>query len=282
MRAAISILFALLCVVVSQGISGSQTIHLAAAPQATPEEPETQFAANALDGVQDRTRGIRGQERDAYFRLLDHADRVSLDRQRKAARSNIARFQHQFETEQREALKQDPSRTRYRYSLYPELLRIPEEYRGKSITLRGRVRRLEEMPLADGEQDRGTAYQAYLFTDDSRTHPYIIVCRHVPPEMPRGGDILEEVEVTGYFFKIYAYDAQDTSRVAPLFIAQRIEWFPRQAPQPIISPILGAIVAAVALLIIITLLWKISRKDRRIREQRLDQMADEAEPFSSS
>jgi hypothetical protein len=237
-------------------------------------------ADSLFAGVQDRTRGIRDAEREAYFRVLEFAEQKDNNRLREAAQQNLADFENQFYVAQQKAAAKNPGQPHYRFSLYAGLLNDPAAYRGKLLTLRGHIRRLEEMPLMDGDRDLGTAYQAYLFTDDSRTHPYIVVCRFVPPEMPRGGDIAEEVEVTGYFFKIYAYDAQDTARVAPLIIAQRLNWFPHQANLPLISPLLGGVLAAAAILMLIVVLWRISAKDRRIRETRLWKLAEETESFS--
>jgi hypothetical protein len=233
-----------------------------------------------LDVVLDKTRGIGDDERDAYFQLLDHAAQGDYKQQFALAERNLAIFEQRFYDNQKQALKAGPNLPRYRFSLYADLLKDPQAYRGQLLPLRGHVRRLEEMRLIDGDDDLGVAYQAYLFTDDSRTHPYIVVSREVPPGMPRGGDILEEVAVAGYFFKIYAYDAQDAVRIAPLLIAQRLEWFPRREAGPFVSPFWGGLAATGALLILVTLLWRIAAKDRRVRQERLRKMADTAAPFS--
>lgn len=253
--------------------SGLTSTRLASAEDAPNGLPE-------LGSVQDKTRGIGDEERDAYFQLLDYAAGGDYKQQKAVAEKNLANFEQQFYDNQKLALKKAPNSPRYRFSLYADMLKNPQAYRGRLVPLRGHVRRVEEMPLVDGDVDLGVAFQAYLFTEDSRTHPYIIVCREVPPGMPRGGDVLEEVAVTGYFFKLYAYDAQDAVRVAPLLIAQQIEWFPRQEAAPVLSPFWGSLVAAVALLILVAFLWRITAKDRRIRQERLRKMADDAAPFS--
>lgn len=234
---------------------------------------------SVLQDVQDRTRGIREEERDAYFQTLEHAAKADYEQQQNLARKNLAAFEKDFELKQAQAVAKNPSQPRYRYSLYAHLLKQSEQYRGKLITLRGHIRRLEEMPLADGDGDAGVAYQSYLFTDDSRTHPYIIVSRNVPDGIPRGGDLNEEVALTGYFFKIYAYDAQDTARVAPLIITGRLQWFPRAPVKPLMNPLTGAFIAIGALLILIVLLWRITAGDRRARQARQEKMAKLAGPI---
>jgi hypothetical protein len=40
------------------------------------------------------------------------------------------------------------------------------------------------------------------------------------------GDIQEEVQFTGYYFKMYGYDAEDTTRKAPMILAGEVEWTP--------------------------------------------------------
>lgn len=252
---------------------GLTSVYLAGAEVAPEGLPE-------LSSVQDKTRGIGDDERDAYFQLLKYAADGDYKQQQAVAEKNLANFEQQFYDNQKLALEKDPNGPRYRFSLYADMLKNPQAYRGQLVPLQGHVRRVEEMPIVDGDVDLGVAFQAYLFTEDSRTHPYIIVCREVPPGMPRGGDVLEEVAVTGYFFKLYAYDAQDAVRIAPLLIAQRIEWFPRQEAAPVISPFWGSVVATLALLILIAFLWRITAKDRRIRQERLRKMADDAPPFS--
>ncbi len=233
-----------------------------------------------LSAVQDKTRGIGDDERDAYFQLLDHAAHGNAETQWAEAEQNLREFQKRFYENQNRARAKDPSLPQYAFSLYADLLKKPQIYRGQLLPLEGHIRRLEKMPLLDGDEDLGTAYQTYLFTDDSRTHPYIIVCREVPPGMPQGGDVQEDVAVAGYFFKIYAYDAQDAARIAPLLLAKRLEWFPRQPAEPIIPPLWGGIAATAVLLILVAVIWRIAAKDRHVRRERLRKMADSAEPFS--
>lgn len=240
---------------------------------------EVQLDRETLVPVKDRTRGIRREENDAYFQVLEHAERTDYGRQQAQARNNLTEFERRFLENQQQAIAENPQQPRYRYSLYADLLKHPQQYRGELLSLRGHIRRLEEMPLTDGEREMGTAYQAYLFTEDSRTHPYILVCRHVPQEMPRGGGLIEEVSITGYFFKIYAYDAQDAARVAPLVLAQRLEWLPRQATQPLIDPLIGALAVTFVLLILFVGIWRISSRDRRAMQASRQKLAGQTGPI---
>jgi len=245
----------------------------AAAAAEEPEFPD-------LSAVQDRTRGIRDEERDAYFQLLDYAAAGNPEAQAAAAARNLTGFEQEFREEQERARAKNPELPRYRYSLYADLLKNPQRYRGELLTLSGHIRRLEKMPLIDGDEDRGVAFQSYLFTEDSRSHPYIIVTREVADGMPRG-NVLEEATVTGYFLKIYAYDAQDAARVAPLILAGRLQWRPREKPAPLIPTVWGIVIAGGVVLILVLLLARIAVKDRQVRLAHQKKIAESAEPFSA-
>ena len=102
-----------------------------------------------------RTRGIGDDERDAYFQLLDYAARGDYKRQLALAERNYVKFEKRFYDNQKLALEKNPKQTRYRFSLYADLLKDPQAYRGQLLPLRGHVRRLEKMPLIDGDVDLG-------------------------------------------------------------------------------------------------------------------------------
>jgi hypothetical protein len=52
----------------------------------------------------------------------------------------------------------------------------------------------------------------------------VVVFQGKPDGLEVGGDLTEEVRVTGYFFKLYRYDAQDSSWKAPFLLAGAVEW----------------------------------------------------------
>ncbi|MEI6324334.1 MAG: hypothetical protein WCO91_02665 [Gemmataceae bacterium] len=45
----------------------------------------------------------------------------------------------------------------------------------------------------------------------------------LPKGMPVGGSVVATVEVTGYFFKVYGYRAQDGLRAAPMLLAKTLD-----------------------------------------------------------
>ena len=76
-----------------------------------------------------------------------------------------------------------------------------------------------------------TLYEAWVYTADSQGNPAVIVASAAPEDIPLGEDLQVLVRATGYFFKIYGYEAQDTTRVAPMILAGRLEVIPEPKPQ---------------------------------------------------
>ena len=93
-----------------------------------------------------------------------------------------------------------------------------------------------------------------------------------------GDNILERVAVTGYFFKLYGYEARDTTRLAPLILASRLEWFPGETEtEQEVSPVLYAAVAGTVLIALVVILWLIKRtayKNRQFRKSFLQHVQD--------
>jgi hypothetical protein len=76
--------------------------------------------------------------------------------------------------------------------------------------------------------DVKTVYEAWGWTEESRSFPYLVVFSDLPPQMPLGPDIHEEAVFVGYFMKIMSYQAYDAARGAPLLVG-RLQWIPNPA-----------------------------------------------------
>ncbi|MBM4076413.1 MAG: hypothetical protein FJ267_12330, partial [Planctomycetes bacterium] len=169
-----------------------------------------------MDAVQDNTMGIRYEERDAYFEILALAQEIPLS------------HQQQFADEFRELRRSEfPSYARRKPSEFPtfvDLFQFPEEYRGRPVTLHGVLRKLTKFNPGKNSYGIQEAYEGWIYTGDSQSHPTAVVFLNKPYDLSVGGDLTEEVRVTGYFFKMYGYDANDVPRKAPLILAGEIEW----------------------------------------------------------
>jgi hypothetical protein len=224
--------------------------------------PVSEFRQTAT-GVRDYTE-VTASERLSYFRLLAGIRQLGIV--------------------QRPPESDPPVKTNGRAvgnSQFADIYRHPEEYRGKLVRIGGYVRELSEWDAAaDNDQGLTTLYQAWVFTEDSFSNPYVVVCSEVSPglrdQIRRQGKqaIKERVEVVGVFFKIWKYEARDGTRGAPMILAHRLEWKPTTAPQSSGNWIWIGITVLVFVVFPGTVLaiQAASRKDREFRERRLQSL----------
>ena len=168
--------------------------------------------------VKDNTIGIRYEEREAYLRILRLAQEVPLRKQQ--------RFAAEIKAERRETTPSYKRRKKEDFPQFVDLFTHPEFYRGQPVTLQGVMRKLTKFDVGPNSLDLGEAYEGWVYTPDSQGNPAVVVFTSKDERLPVNGDIQEEVRFTGYYFKMYGYDAHDTTRKAPLIIAGEVEWVP--------------------------------------------------------
>ncbi len=113
---------------------------------------------------------------------------------------------------------------------YVQLLKQPQVYRGKVVTIRGILRRDEvERPA---ENALGIeAYHRLVIQPQGGGHwPFVVYCLELPSNFPRGDNLQTPIAVTGYFFKNWSYAWQDGLGVAPVVLARQVDWQPTPAP----------------------------------------------------
>ena len=168
--------------------------------------------AGRFADVRDNTLGVRPEEAGPYQELLEEVV---------AAEPAALRAEADAFAEARRAANGR------RVPAFVDLFKHPDVYRGKPVTLTGHVRVLREFPgpaPAPGEPPE-TLVEAWLYTGDSQANPAVVVAA-AAPGLPRGDDLLAPATVTGRFLKMYGYEAQDTTRVAPLLMAAMIDPLP--------------------------------------------------------
>ena len=170
--------------------------------------------------VEHRTLGIRPVERALYYDLLESAVRKPPEQQRAAA--------ERFASRRRQALGllEDAE-----LPTFADVFRNPELYEGEQVTLSGYARRIVDYPAGENPHGLTTLTEASVFTQDSQSNPAVVVAAAADADLPRGDDLMVPVRFTGYFFKMYGFEARDTNRVAPLFLAGRLERMEEPAPQ---------------------------------------------------
>ncbi|HEY5313820.1 MAG TPA: hypothetical protein VIK18_14930 [Pirellulales bacterium] len=170
----------------------------------------TDVDAKSLAAVRDDT-PLRRQELPAMFQLLSVARRADP---RALAQASLG----------------TPA--------FVQLLRQPESFRGQLVTLRGRVHGVIKLPAGDIPGGVRELFQLWLQPENDGSNPIVIQCLDLPKAFPRGEHLDEQIEATGFYFKRLAYVASDHSmRLAPLILAESVDWIPKPpgaaAPQPI-------------------------------------------------
>ncbi|MAT15774.1 MAG: hypothetical protein CMJ46_10965 [Planctomyces sp.] len=259
----------LLAIVTAILCGGSATV----SAQQTEADPRTEFDPAILEPIQDKTLGIRPEESAAYYQLLytiAHEDaQVAIDRarqfweERKAAHPEFANAEHPH---------------------FADLFKNPAEYRGEVITQTGYVRRIVSYAAGDNDFGIEKLYEAWVYPETGQSNPIVVVFT-VPPSgaMQEGEDLNYHVGLTGYFFKLYGYQAQDTTRLAPLILAGAIEPLPtRIDPDFIQKRILFFLATFVVVLCIMgyILYTGLKKKDRTVAKATLPKELPEFEDTS--
>lgn len=104
---------------------------------------------------------------------------------------------------------------------YRDLWEQPEKYRGKPIRLRLHIIRVTKHEAAENSADVKDVYEAWGWTDESKSYPYVVVFSELPPGMKIGDDVRDEGVFVGYFLKVMSYpDALDKLRASPLLMGR--------------------------------------------------------------
>jgi hypothetical protein len=143
-----------------------------------------------------------------------------------------------------------------------QLFRQPDEYRGELVTIRGTVVRAHRLTAPDNDHDIDGYYQTWIRPADNRHYPIVAYLLELPERFPTGMDVSAEVEITGFFFKRWAYQAQDTLRSAPVVLARSVEW--KEPSPPIVEEDIGlaSILAAIvgSILFAVLVAWTAYRR----------------------
>lgn len=210
-----------------------------------------------LQDVEDQTLGLTYEDREAYFRILKLTEKVDPVK--------LATYARELKEDRRAESDRYRKRPLGDFPTFVDLFRHPEEYRGQPVTLHGYFRRLVTYPAGKNDQGFEQLYEGWLYTDDSQGNPAVVIFTEKPPGFPIGGDITEEVTVTGYFLKMYGYAAQDTNRKAPLILSQTVRWRPQRGPAnwtP--SPQAYLALSAGVIIIGVLIAWQVGESRQRV------------------
>lgn len=175
-----------------------------AVPGPTDEDPEELDAAREeFQAVSDRE-PLAVEEMPAYWRLMKWARAQSFDQLKKRAAA--------------EARGQPGG-----HIFFTQVWEQPEKYRGKLLYLRLHLKRALAHEAPENALGVKQVYEAWGWTEESKSFPYLVVFPDRPAGLPLGPDIHEEAVFVGYFLKLMSYEAFDVRRAAPLVIG-RLHW----------------------------------------------------------
>lgn len=155
----------------------------------------------------------RPEESEAWFHLLDIANKTPQEALERASRGRVT---------------------------FMQLFRQPDAYRAELVTVAGTIRRVVPQKItANYVGLEGEYYQIWLEPKNS-IHPVVVYALALPEGFPIGADLKEPAEVTGFFYKVWAYPAQDQPRTAPILLAKTLrwneEWVKRAFDRPAVAP----------------------------------------------
>lgn len=162
-------------------------------PGPTDDDPEESKTAQPLFDILTDKAPLAAIEMPAYWRAMRWSQAQSFDAMSQRARSDIR---------------------------YSQLWEQSEEYRGDLIKLRLHIRRVLEYDAPVNSSGVDKVYEAWGWTNDSKSFPYILVFSELPPGMKVGAEVSEEGVFVGYFLKTMLYTAFDASRAAPLLVGR--------------------------------------------------------------
>ncbi len=136
---------------------------------------------------------------------------------------------------------------------FSELFGQPRSFRGRPVGLAGTLHRLERVKAPNNDYGIDGYWQGWLEPEGGPASPIVVYFLEIPDGMPSGLIISEQVDVTGYFFKRWAYAAKDTVRLAPLVMAAAPRWVPRPPARPAIDYVAALATGTILIVMLVTL-----------------------------
>jgi hypothetical protein len=176
------------------------------------------------------------------------------------------------------------------YVGYPQLAKTPADFRGKVITVKGRIKRIFKDPAPRHTRtDIQYVYTTHIQTPFKGEPPYAVVFTELPQGLAFNEKLDVHVTFHGYFLALVSFpgDVKKGERdvTAPYLVGKTLER--SSAPPPaeeegsysyqLIVGAVGIIVAILALTVMLNFWFR--RGDQRIESQ-LAQVRDKHHPFS--
>jgi hypothetical protein len=109
---------------------------------------------------------------------------------------------------------------------YAQLVSQPEAYRGQPVRIRGTVVRESVKRLAENDLGLTEYHQLVISPRGGGEWPIVVYALELPQGFPRGDGLRAAVAVDGLFFKVWSFAHDDGAGLAPVIVAQAIDWQP--------------------------------------------------------
>lgn len=118
---------------------------------------------------------------------------------------------------------------------YVQLYKETDEYRGKLVRFRGRIMQAKRIKATQNVYGIEQQYLIWIKPEDGPKTPVVVYALEMPKGFPTldkptlDGDytkLREDVTITGYLFKRWAYRAQEGTHTAPLVLTKAPHWVP--------------------------------------------------------
>ncbi|MBD3673204.1 MAG: hypothetical protein HUJ26_06720 [Planctomycetaceae bacterium] len=274
-----------------------------ALPEADPESaelPEKWFEfvpVKPIGGL-----GLSPDENEPYYRILNHVKNLPEKTLERANRQFRLAMIDQFEARtleriaesggseaQQKALRRQLEKRLAEYrenpATYPfvrDAYNFAEQCQGEVVSFSGHIRQADSFPAGKNDFGLETLYQITLFDEESKGFPVIIVCTEVPENFPLNfpdTEVYDGVSVTGYYFKLFAYEGKEDLQAVPLILAKSVDWNP---PEPV-SRDVPDWVYGFAIAVGVVALWLVvrsSRSSRHLKSVRAEMSSPADNPFA--
>lgn len=247
--------------------------------------------------------GLSPDENEPYYRILNHVKNLPEKTLAEANREFRLTMIDQFEERTQQRITSSGGSELQQKALQRQLEKRLDEYRdnpasypfirdaynfseqcqGEVVSFSGHIRQADSFIAGKNEFGFETLYQITLFDEESKGFPVIIICTEIPEGFPLNfpdTDVYDGVSVTGYYFKLFAYEGKEDLQAVPLILAKSVDWNP---PEPV-SREVPDWVYGFAIAVGLVMLWLVvrsSRSENRLKSVR-EQMSDpEDNPFET-
>lgn len=173
-------------------------------PRTAPVVNSSKSTAVDLSAVKDNTY-FRVEENAAWFRTLKHLQTLSAKYLNQESLGEIT---------------------------YAQFIKQPDTYRGKIVSITGTAMREETIKAPTNDMGIDEYHRLVIRPTGGGVWPFVVYSLDLPAKFPRGDDIHADMHVDGIFFKNWSYAWQDGLGLAPVILANNVNWQPN-----IVTPI---------------------------------------------